>query len=120
MSDEIRKLGPGDLYIAPPMPPIPPWAGPDAEPLGDLRALLAKPLITDEQARALRQLFEDFGRAVSGALEQLRPVMDSLREAGVLPEVPPEDPKAKALWLRQHRNTGPTRPGPQHRRRTDQ
>jgi hypothetical protein len=121
MSDEIRKLGPGEIHFAPPMPPIPPWAGPQADVMGDLRALLAKPLITDEQSRLLRQLFEDFGRAASEAVAGLRPVMESLREAGVIPEEPPKDPKTRALWLRQHRNTGPRRPGPQdsprHRRR---
>jgi hypothetical protein len=118
MSDEIRNFGPGELYIAPPAPaPV--------SPLDALAAMTGKPIITAEQAALLRQLFEDFGAAVREAVEQLGPVMDRLREdlraAGVIPEEPPEDPQARALWLRQHRNTGPRRPGPQdsprHRRR---
>jgi hypothetical protein len=119
MSDEIRKLGPGTIHYAPP-PNLP------ASPLPSdlLRTLTERPIITPEQAEVLRKAFEDLGRSVRKSLEQLGPVVtrlrEDLREAGVLPEVPPEDPKAKALWLRQHRNTGPERRGPQHRRRTDQ
>jgi hypothetical protein len=119
MTDEIRNFGPGKLYIAPP-PPAPP------SPLDALAAMVNKPIITAEQAALLRQLFQDFGRAAREAAEQLRPIMERLREdlqaAGAIPEHPPEDPKARALWLRQHRNTGPRRPGPQdspRRRRTD-
>jgi hypothetical protein len=36
--------------------------------------------------------------AATAAVEQLAPL---------LPETPPTDPRARALWLRQHRNTGP-------------
>ena len=114
MSDEIRKLGPGKIHFAPPMPPIP-----RLDP-AEFRAFLDKPLITPEQAEALSRMFADFRRAANEALAALGPVFEQLREAGVLPETPPEDPRAKALWLRQHRSTGPARPGPQHRRRTDQ
>lgn len=34
--------------------------------------------------------------------------VDNLRAAG-LTEQPPTDPRARALWLRQRRNTGPTK-----------
>ncbi len=44
--------------------------------------------------------------AIGRAAEGMRAV---LREAGVLPEEPPTDPRARALWLRQHRGTGPDR-----------
>jgi len=115
MSDEIKHLGPGEIHLGPPMTP---------PPSDLLRALAERPVITPEQAEVLRKAFEDLGRAFREAMEQLGPVMqrlrESLQEAGVLPETPPEDPKARALWLRQHRSTGPARPGPQRRRRTDQ
>lgn len=104
MSDEIRNFGPGELYIAPP----PPAAVP---PLDAFAAMAGKPIITAEQAHLLSQSFAELG-----------PVLERLREANLLPEEPPEDPQARALWLRQHRNTGPRRPGPQdspRHRRTD-
>lgn len=34
---------------------------------------------------------------------------EALRNVEGLPEVPPTDPRARALWLRQRRNTGPVR-----------
>lgn len=44
--------------------------------------------------------------AIGRAVEDVRAV---LRDAGVLPEEPPTDPRARALWLRRHRGTGPDR-----------
>lgn len=55
----------------------------------------------DELARHLRPLFE---RAIAGA-HVTAAWIDEL-------DKPPADPKARALWLRQRRNTGPN----QHRR----
>ena len=111
----ILQLGGGKIFYAPPMPPIP-----DYDPNAEFRAFLNKPLITPEQAETLAKMFGEFRRAAGEALAAIGPVFEQLREAGVLPETPPEDPREKALWLRQHRNTGPARPGPQNRRRTDQ
>jgi len=117
MSDEIKHAGPGEIHVAPPftappMPPIPPSEA--------LIAMLSRPIITPEQAETLRNLFAQLGEMARQALADLGPAMDRIRAAGLLPEDPPEDPKARALWMRQHRNTGPARPGPQYRRRTDQ
>lgn len=115
MSDEIRNFGPGELYIAPP----PPAAVP---PLDAFAAMAGKPIITAEQAHLLSQSFAELGRLAREAAAALGPVLERLREANLLPEEPPEDPQARALWLRQHRNTGPRRPGPQdspRHRRTD-
>lgn len=47
---------------------------------------------------ALRPVFEELGRAMQALAEHLQPLM---------PEQPPEDPMARALWLRRNRNTGP-------------
>lgn len=50
---------------------------------------------------ALRQA-EAIGRAYAH-------LGDTLRDAGALPEEPPDDPRERALWLRQQRGTGPDR-----------
>lgn len=43
-------------------------------------------------------------------VEAVRPAVEAMQQVGLLLEQqPPTDPKARALWLRQHRNTGPTR-----------
>lgn len=63
-----------------------------------------------EHARlAVESVYEALGRAIEAYGLALRPVVEQLREAGVLPEEPPTDPRARALWLRQHRGTGPDR-----------
>ncbi len=72
------------------------------------------------QAEAARQAFDTLGEylrswseacseACRSASEQLTGWHKALREADVLPAEPPTDPRARALWLRQHRNTGPDR-----------
>lgn len=43
----------------------------------------------------------------AGVDEAVRPAVEALQHTGVLDEQPPTDPMARALWLRQHRNTGP-------------
>lgn len=56
----------------------------------------------EDLVRALAPAMTEFGR-------QLNDMYGKLREAGILPEEPPGDPRARALWLRQHRGTGPDR-----------
>lgn len=51
------------------------------------------------------------------ATRKLIAAMDSLKRAGVAPETPPEDPRARALWMKQHRGTGPGKPVQEQRRR---
>jgi hypothetical protein len=81
--------------------------------------------LDDPETRArmeadLQRFAEQYGLLVSSvsealarAVEQYRPLLESvsatLRDAGVLPEQPPEDPRERALWLRQHRGAGPDR-----------
>jgi hypothetical protein len=113
MSDEIRNFGPGELYIAPP----PPAAVP---PLDAFAAMAGKPIITAEQAHLLSQSFAELARSARESLAQMGPLLDWLREPGAEESI--EERKAKALRLRQTRNTGPRRPGPQdspRHRRTD-
>jgi hypothetical protein len=62
----------------------------------------------------LGRIFTEFGRAISEALPKFQGLQQQLVEAGVSPEQPPSDPRARALWLRQHRNTGPAQRRAQH------
>lgn len=55
---------------------------------------------------ALRLGLDALVRAFDHAADTLRSLLD------VLPDTPPVEPRARALWLRQHRNTGPK---PAHR-----
>lgn len=56
-------------------------------------------------------IFREFAAAVAPAIEAARLAFEQLgraaREAGMVPEQPPTDPRARALWLRQHRSVGP-------------
>jgi hypothetical protein len=63
-----------------------------------------------EHARlAIEPVFAALGRAVEAYGLAVRPVVEQLRDAGVLTELPPEEPRERALWVRQHRGTGPDR-----------
>lgn len=57
---------------------------------------------------AIQAVGEAAIRYVNTAMPVLKDLHRVLREAGVLPDEPPkDDARARALWLRQHRNTGP-------------
>lgn len=75
----------GNVHIAPLHTPPP----------GPLGTLLA------DAARA-------FARTVDDVTHHLQPLFVQLRDAALAAQ-PPDDARAHALWLRQHRNTGPTR-----------
>lgn len=75
------------------------------------------PHLQDQQV--LDQLAESWSRFVRATndtatqiAEAMRPIAASLREAGLLPEEAPEEPRARALWMRHHRNTGPAKSRP--------
>jgi hypothetical protein len=90
---------------------------PDTEVLDRMVAAWGE--IADGAARALAPLAEAFTQATAQAGEVIAGIRDSLREGGALPKQPPADPRAHALWLRQHRGTGPVRMvqhGPRPRR----
>lgn len=75
--------------------------------------------LTPAQQRAIVEAFEvhvlaparaairAIGTAVGQAVAPMVAAAEAAREAGLVPEEPPPDPMARALWLRQHRNTGP-------------
>lgn len=52
---------------------------------------------------ALRSIF-------AGPLEFMNGIMTQLTAAGVIPERMPTEPRERALWLKQNRNTGPAKP----------
>jgi hypothetical protein len=68
-------------------------------------------------APVFRQLVDN----VNAVFEALAPAFEQLGRTlgGLLPEQPPVDPVERALWLRQHRGTGPDRQV-QHRPRPRQ
>lgn len=95
---------------------------------GSRAALVLRDALDDPEVRAeLTRRFAEVGRVISEWLNGMRPaieaaarsmgsLVESMREAGMLPDEPPADPRARALWLRQHRSTGPSRPGPERSR----
>jgi hypothetical protein len=91
-----------------------------------LRDRLDDPEFRAELEASVRRFAEQLGQAIRPAIEQVLQQARALGEwveqnrqvlvdAGALPAVPPEDPRARALWLRRHRGTGPDRQL-QHRR----
>lgn len=58
---------------------------------------------------ALGDLSTAISTAISEATAALDNLSGALADAGLHGDRPPADPKARALWLRQHRNTGPRR-----------
>lgn len=66
--------------------------------------------VRDSFRAAIRQLGEAI-TATGGQMQQL------LGAAGQPGEEPPADPRARALWARRNRSTGPPRPAAGHSRR---
>lgn len=59
-----------------------------------------------EEAHDRLRRFRDGIRAAAAELGRIG---EAMRQAGIVPEEPPDDLRARALRLRQHRNTGPDR-----------
>lgn len=77
------------------------------------------PIITPEQAarlftemgEAMTPVIRGFVEIVEQAARDLAGLRIHFREAGLLSDDPPsEDPRARALWLRRNRSTGPVVP----------
>jgi hypothetical protein len=85
----------------------------------DPRGAVAARLVADPDAA--RRFFEQLGEAMRPLIEwadhaaaelgvHLDQLTKILQKVGALPDQPPtDDPRARALWLRQQRNTGPSR-----------
>lgn len=74
----------------------------------------------------LADSLDHFGRLLGAFQEAIAEVFASgpyadlqarLRDAGLIPEEPPADPRDRALLARRHRSTGPPRPAAGHARR---
>ncbi|MGZ3140820.1 hypothetical protein ACVDFE_02205 [Lentzea chajnantorensis] len=71
-------------------------------------ASLGLPLTT-WQAHFLNGFLDGIRETVEVLAAAIEPAAEALRQLGLLVEEPPADPKARALWLRRNRNTGPAR-----------
>jgi hypothetical protein len=58
--------------------------------------------VNEQIGRAWAAAWHDFGPIVDEAYRAVQPVIESMEEQS------PTDPRERALWLRQHRNTGPS------------
>jgi hypothetical protein len=71
--------------------------------------------------RAVRDSFQavmrQMAEAINGTLPHMERLRAALRDAGQLREEPPADPRARALWARGNRSTGPPRPAAGRTRR---
>jgi hypothetical protein len=67
-------------------------------------------LALDEAAAGVTRFFEALGNALRPGLAELASAAKRLQAAGVIDEVVPDDPMARALYLRRNRNTGPKQP----------
>lgn len=100
---------------------LPPIIPPDAPRLDPEAVAVAWRALTETAGAAVDALSYAFTKmcwALADALPKIEATRDALRDAGVLPEEPPTEPRARALWLARNRNTGPARatasqrPGP--------
>jgi hypothetical protein len=70
-------------------------------------------LVPAPDPEAVRRLWEQLRDAirpfVAWAEQAAHELEEKLRAVGHLPEPLPTDPRERALWLAQHRNTGPDR-----------
>lgn len=64
-----------------------------------------------------QRLMEQIAEPLARLADTLTQTADQLTAAGYIPEQPPADPMERALWLRRNRNTGPTAPRLDGRRR---
>jgi len=81
------------------------------------RPVFEPPVFTPPTAEEIRQAFAPVRRGlnlwatfIDEAASAFRRFGEAAREAGFVPEEAPTDPRARALWMKQHRNTGPATP----------
>lgn len=63
-----------------------------------------KPPTFGEALQGICDLVGGIFRDIAAAYQ---PLIETLQEAGAIPTPPPADPRERALWMRDHRNTGP-------------
>lgn len=90
----------------------PPDPNPDNPAALALAAVRTRMLAIGRVARAIA----DAGRAAMATFQRaLKPLYESFQRAGLAPPLAADDPAGHALWLRQHRHTGPAVPVPAYR-----
>lgn len=113
-SDEDRSVGPDAMRVGGPTPPLPcrrasPGVGgrplTEAERDAVLEAGRRAFATFSAQMASVRRVFAATAARVT---EALAPLNELARALGT--EKPPADPRARALWLRQRRDTGPALP----------
>lgn len=72
-----------------------------------------------QQAARLSGPISEWAAFLTGLLDGIRDAADAIRKFGLITKQPPTDPKARALWLRQHGNTGPASKRPRAPRLLD-
>ena len=72
----------------------------------------APPTADDVAAAAagIRYMMTRYANAFATVGAAVTAMHDQFKQAGVLPDTPPDDPKAAALWHVRHRHNGPPRP----------
>lgn len=63
-----------------------------------------------EMFRPVRRGFEVFTFWLDEAAAAIYKFGEAAKQAGLVAEEPPTDPRARALWMKQHRNHGPETP----------
>lgn len=106
MPDPSRDVWPFDWT-----PPTPRRADPYAEQLDAFGRAMA--VSAAQAALSFAQVVEAFnvaGQQLARSFEQMAPVFAELRRQLASMSEPPTDPRARALYLRRNRNTGPALP----------
>lgn len=80
------------------------------------------PVFTPPTAEEIRQAFQPVRRGfevftfwLDEAASALYKFGEAAKQAGLMAEEPPTDPRARALWMKQHRNQGPETPKNWHK-----
>ncbi|GAA3404999.1 hypothetical protein [Pseudarthrobacter polychromogenes] len=74
------------------------------------RGYYYEPLDMDAFARGMQSFAVKLAEGFEAMTVGLVKFAEAAREAGLVPEEPPTDPRARALWMKQHRNHGPEQP----------
>lgn len=64
----------------------------------------------------LQRAAAEMGRSLSELGKTIERVAEALRDAGIVAETPPTEPRERALWARRNRGTGPATPAAWHQR----
>lgn len=80
-----------------------------------------EPRLAQVQAKAdwqavFERAAEELGRSLSNFGQGIVQALEALRDAGLVAEEQPTDPRERALWAKRNRGTGPATPAAWHKR----